>query len=348
MSSKWRKLTVAGVLGTVLLAGVHRARSEFVVYRLTQPGPHLSHIPLPSPQERVAYARRSDQFNRIWSARSQRDVAAELIPYLQDPDEYLRIRAARALGLLESPAAEAPLAARIKEMQPDTPWEAVELVKLQLALGRIRARNLRGEARVTRVIQSVGLSLPDLGRVTERINGPQRSASSTGTPGYAVVQDVVELLYAMAKRGEDIRPVTARLTLTPAQQLTLQGAPMPLEQEITLFLDYLSQLSVLNGDHRVVEERLLGLGSKAKERIIQRLDEMRRHPEQYRQPGSYAVLFRLAVETGDPRIPGLVQLFERHAHPDIRYDAEQTLKSIERRKREREELERLSASQPTP
>jgi HEAT repeat protein len=350
MNSKPRRIAVAVMLGVALLAGIDRVRSEIVLFRLTQGASHSPDFPRPSLQERIAYARRANQFDRIWSARGQRDVTAELVPFLQDPDDYLRRRAARSLGLLESPAAVAPLEAALRSprLRTNGPLGALEHTQLQLALGRIRSRGVHGTARVTAVAGSVGLSLSDLARLSQKINGPERSAHLSGTPGDLVIQEIVELLYMLAKRNEDISPVTARLTLTPGQQLTLQGAVLPPEQEIRLYLDYLSQRSVLNGDERVVEQRLLALGPQATELILQRLGEMWRHPEQYRQPRSYKLVFGLAQETRDPRVRPLLEQFRQSMNPRIRHYAELALQSIERRERERQELERLSASEPTP
>jgi hypothetical protein len=92
MKSRNRVLKVAvAIVGLVaVLAGASWVRSEFMLRTLTHSenarrGPRLT------AQERKDRQQRNRRFDNLWLAHRQRDVSAELLPFVQDPSERLRL-----------------------------------------------------------------------------------------------------------------------------------------------------------------------------------------------------------------------------------------------------------------
>jgi len=242
---KTKKLAAAAALLGVIVTGALWTRSEMKVRAYTQQSEEHGDRSVLPPEQRAAAILRGRKFERIWSERNQRNVTAELIPFLDDPLDSLRLQAVQALSELEDPQAEAPLQALLDKIQQAksqsqrAPVAGVPEVNLRLALGRIRSRDLKGEKRITSMAQSVGLSLEELARVSQQTNsngGSQMPESS----GDQIVESIVDTLHSMAKRGEDVSSIANRLALNPAQARKVKAASLPSDQEVTAILDYLS------------------------------------------------------------------------------------------------------------
>jgi uncharacterized protein YigA (DUF484 family) len=328
------QLAIISLLGIVVVASAAQLRRQWVVGRLMHTRERSSGTLFRSRTEVDAWKQRYRQFCNLWLARHQRDITAELLPFLDEPGPVtLRERAARALGRLENPVVEATLAARLQQMQQNAEavrHKQIPVHTLQLALGRLRSRHQRGAARVEAVARSVGLSIADLSLLSQRVNDPRARDHAAGSPGGEIIKEVVDLLYAMGKRGENIQPFAARLVLTPAQQVKLRAAMLPLDQEITVILDYGAQLSVVRGeDEELAEHHLVGLGPRATEHIIQRLRAFTSQRHQYGERG-YVTLFRAANLTGDRRAIPLLKQLEEDPDAELRYFAQQARQALER------------------
>lgn len=310
-------------------AVVQRVRSDWTVGRLVR-ARERSSTPFRNRAERDAWRQQYRRFCNLWLERHQRDITADLLPCLEEPGPVvLRERAARALGRLESPAAEAPLAALLQRVQRSdrTEEEAVPIHTVELALARIRSRAQPVAARVEALARSVGLSTSDLSLLSQRVNDSRSDAA--GTPGYETIEEVVDLLYSLGKRGADIHPLTERLVLSPAQQVKLKAASLPLEQEVTLLLNHLSNVSVLKGDDYVLMHHLVGLGPIASQLLIQRLDEMWHQPSRYPQPRGHKVLFRAVALTADEEAVPVLRQFGRHPNQYISAQARIAIQDIQ-------------------
>ena len=332
MNSKKRKLNIvtlitATAVGISLFVGISRVRREVTLESLTQ-GQQTFHnhnegASYGSSGER-GWINRQWRFARLWMARRERDVAKEMLPYLKDPDEGLRTRAVRALGRLEAPLAEAPLQKMLEQVQaaarqkpPINPPHPVPEVTLQLALGRIRSRGLKGQAKLEVVAKNVGLSYNEVLQLARKFhvkikdkNAAVRQAVAA-SPGYEIIKEFVDVLYTMGKRGEDIQVLnTEPLAGAPVHRLLLKAATLPPEKEIEQALDYACQ----PGGGSYVQSYLVDLGPRATEMMIERLQHMLKHPELYRKGvpygSGYVDLFRAAAQTGDPRMIPLLKQFE--------------------------------------
>lgn len=340
--SKQVKITVAAVLAAALLVAGNRMYGEFVLGGLARTENARRKMPFRTRQERKAWLERSDRFAALALARRQRDVASELLPFLQDPAEPLRLRAVKLLGRLESAQAEASLEALAnrlkgpgasvarKHADSSRVSEAVReesmFPTLDLALARIRARNLNGWTKVQALAKSVGLSFDEVVRLSHKVNDPVEGKYASGSAGYEIVDEMVDMLYQMGKRGEDIRPVANRLTLRPAQKVKLQAASLPLEQEITLILNYLSQVKMVGGSEFDLAEHLSASGAPASNAVIRRIRDALQRSEQRLQDSTVSaagcsILFRFANRADDTRAIPLLKQFEKKFKDDFVRDS---------------------------
>jgi hypothetical protein len=320
-ADKKRKLAAIAVASVVvLITGVNWIHSEAEMSRKLEPlmqsaGEHLS-VGFRSGEEQAAFERRRLAFESMWKARDERDVAAELLPFLSDPSENLRVRAVRALGHLESAQAEAPLQALLdksgKARGPQ--YEAVRgvaSVTLRLALGRIRSREQKGEPRIAALAKSVGLTPAELVGLSQRINSRQ-GRYDAGSAADQIVEEIVDALYAMIKRGDNVSGVVKRLTLNPAQRVKLETAALPPEQEVEMLLDYLEQREIVTGDEMELGKHLSGMGPQAANQVLARLEQMQQQPKQIKGRG-YSVLFDAVAEMKGPEALPLLRRFEQNS-----------------------------------
>jgi hypothetical protein len=340
---------------------------------------HINVKPL-SPEEQKAYDKRYERVCAIWLARHQRDVAAELLPFLYDEVPLLRLRVVAALGKLESAVAEQPLQealvavlrhnvarleAKLKTLEtnkksdiPDRgidtsavetslrreietareklaefepaesapPIKNAELLRelpeftLRLALARIRSRNLKGQAKIDALCAGMGTTWQEVRQFSVKIYGPKSSGYELQSPQGVMVSVIVDVLYHMGKKGENIEPFEQALTLSNAQRTKLKAATVSTEEEIKLILDYVAQVKInKEEDHALAVSHLLGLGKQIETPLFERLTYLRTHlPENQietvhgkRIGAGYISLFRAARNTGNPRFVPLLQAFER-------------------------------------
>jgi len=135
----------------------------------------------------------------------------------------------------------------------------------------------------------------------------------------------------MGKRGEAVRPLAARLALNRAQQMKLQAAAMPTDQEVGFLLDYEARLPVVrSSDERLAREHIVGLGTPAREAVFRRISDIVDHPEQYDDNWvGCATLFRCAGAARDMRVLPLLEHIEQQRHGRLRYYARQSREALE-------------------
>lgn len=269
-------------------------------------------------QERIEYAKRRELFEQLLRSRHQRDVSVDLAALLNDPvtkdlAPNLRVRVVRALGRLENPSVQSALVSASQETQgagAENKSDDALQMQSQLALGRTRGRDLQGSQKINALLGEAGLSFGDVARLSQKINSdPNRPVSIhyEGTPGYAALDETVDVLYEMGKNGEDIGSWQNQLTLRKAQELMLQGAALPEQQEIDLLLDHLGQVKVYTDGE--LAEHLIDVSPVASSSAaIERLKDLRDHPDKYREAACYA-FFRIPESLKDRRaIPVLKQV----------------------------------------
>ena len=323
MGRSWQFAGIAAVVVLSIVTLGH-IRSEVKLREFVQETAHGRPL---SAEKSVANNIRARDLYRIWIARTQRDVTYEIAPFLQDKDTTIRQSAARALGRLKSPDAENLLEQLLADEQNKSKENFIPDHTLKLALGRVRSRETKGVARLEAVAQSVGLSYGEVVQLSQKVNDPAQGRLDKETIGADVVEETVDLLYNMAKEGDDVRAWADRLTLDPAQKVELAGGFLPQNQEFELILNSFSKFDVVMADRGQLSNHFLNMGEAATEALLQRLEDMLMNPEQYRQTSveAYGKLFYLAAQTGDTRVLPLLEKFAVNPKPwpDIRDESQQ-------------------------
>lgn len=306
---------------------VQSARSAARLSSLLTPGAS-AHQHEYDPAKEPARKERAWKLYQLWLARHERNVTAEVLPFLQDEYAILRNNAARILGRLENPAAEPHLQKLLTAVQQKGARGLVSPVSL--ALARNRSRGLKGRVKVAAFAQGMGLSFDEAVLLTEKVRA---SRSMKGrTTGERIVKEMVDMLYMMGKRGEDIEALVEHLTLHPAQQVLLQAAGLPPDEEAKLIVDYLTKLNVVTlPDVELTQLYLPSLGSHATEAVVQRLEELKEGRVQLGNgyPG-WSNLFRAVEWSGDPRALALLKHFQKNGDsPWVRHYASQARRQME-------------------
>lgn len=330
---KQKPIVWLSCIALILCAGtlaMHKKHQEQVLEQLlpVQIAGHIADVDGGGPEELRKRTRNKWRYLRVWFGRDQHDVSGEITEFLDPSDTQLAVRASRALARLERPGAESAL----KETQQHlTPFKKQFLeIPLRSALARIQTRQLRGSTRIEAVSRDFDLSLNGLAELSRRVNAPK--AMLGGTKGAQILEEIVDLLYSMADRGENIDRIVQRLTLHPAHMTRLRAAPLPVKQEAQMILDYLSQVEMQTGpDNDLANVYLIELGPQVNDVIVKALEDVARHPEKYsgRKPNpsypgshfeqqSYRSIFEAAASSGDERTVPLFQQIEGAKQPHLR------------------------------
>lgn len=342
----WSAAFIAALV-TTSLSSANCAQNKFKFIEPTLHS-HCNDRPLTLPQDSETRAR-FQHFESVWKTRKEKNVVPLLVPFLSDPFPALRVRAVRALGELENPTAQPALQALLERIEAaDKNHESrpvdIPLVTLSLALGRIASRGMKGKAKISTVLKRVGLTWETFVQLSKKVNGTQRFGSIDGEPaGDEIVNTVVDLLYAMGKRGENAQALAKELTLTPSQKVIVEVAGLPEDQEIQVVLDHLVNVYVVTSDDTLLSQHLARLGPKAVLALLQRLEDMKQNPKKYSglepdpsYPGAflehmgYVNLFDAAVKTQDPRMIPTLKYFEQNAQGRVRTKARMMREIIER------------------
>lgn len=330
----WKIIGALLVLPSVV--GADWARSQWTIRPFVQAQGGIEDRGSSIPQDHVTAARLR-RFDLIWQSRNKHNVTTQIVPFLHDPFQPLRERAVRCLGQLETPQGQAPLRALLSRMQKgDAQFkpDGVSVLALQLALGRINSRNARGQAKIVKAVEEVGLSWRDLVRLPSQINALP-PAERSETKGDEVMRSVVDVLCLMADRGEDTSLLAKELRLRPAQQVQVQAAGLPTDQEVNLILDSFRKFKVSIDSDQLVS-RLLDLKPRSSDLIVARMQDIRKHPQRYRQTSveSLGLLFRTAARMDDLRVLPLLKQFEKEPKPwpDLRAESQVAQQIIESRR----------------
>jgi hypothetical protein len=297
---------------------------------------------LPS-EEREAYILRYAKFAKLRQAKRQQDITRDLIALMADPVQVLRIHAARELGRLECTAAEPQLAklathadrkiqkikniAEAREASSQMDYDRLQAIPfptLQLALGRIRARNLKGRAKIDALCQSVNLTFTDVVKLSQKVNSDNSMErwQACGSMGQEIVDEVVDLLYAMRKHGENVDSEVAQLKLNSAQDVQLRGALLPNEKEVELIITYLSQRNRVSGsDDQLATYHLASLGGHVAPLLNRFMNELADHPEKFQDKYGCGPLIIVAGNLHDESSLPIVKRLEKLSIPFVRDSA---------------------------
>lgn len=338
-----RLLAFVGCLALLMGASQHIQSQKRLGVLLQNRGDAMP--PSYDPQQLDARNKRAWKLYQVWRERTTRDVATEIAPYLQDEDRLIREDAARALSRLKNKTAErilmqvqqqqnakqkgAPNKQEVVGGDRNSADGQIASPTLKLALGRIQSRDLKGRAKVEAIANSVGLSFAEVARLSATVNEWGKQSVMAGTEGNEIVQELVDVLYQMGKDGEDIASLTKQMTLNPTQVVKLQGATLPVEQELKLIIDHvLSQKKVGITEEEFGATYLPSLGQPATEAIIASLDAVKQRRAEFERAG-LVTLMRAAALTNDSRALSLLKEFGNNPDPKVSYYAIQAREAME-------------------
>ena len=281
---------------------------------------------------------RAQQFGQLWLARRKTQVAPQLVKMLADePTLALRRNLVIALGRLEDPLAEKPLRQLLQRARnhPTLQRDQVEPFRIQLALGRINARNLTGRAKLDTVARSVGKNWASLQQDAKRLRVQLHDRvgiyEAQQSHDYFIVKEFYDVLYRMGKRGENIRALGAYdLVLWPQEKPLLFASELSDKEESRFWIKRASP----PGEVGLYPEHLLDLGPQVPDELLEAtktaLSTAKRDVSsvQNRKIVGLRSLFIADVATGDKRFLPLLRAFADVPDNDVRFYAAHAVRRL--------------------
>ena len=282
---------------------------------------------------------RAQRFAELWVARRTREVAPQLVKMLkEEPTVELRRALVTGLGRLEDPQAEKPLQLLLKQRLKDTTSrrDQIEPFRIQLAIGRIRARNLKGKARLDIIARAVGKNWAslqqDAKRLRLRLQDRLGIYEAQKSDDRFIIEEFYDVLYRMGKRGENIRGLGAyNLILWPQQKPLLSASALSDKEESRFWIQRALPPSSLG----LYPSHLLDLGPQVKDELLQAmktaLATVKRDPTTAKDKNIVGLrsLFIAAVATGDKRFIPLLRAFDAVPDNDVRFYASHAIQRLE-------------------
>ena len=213
-------------------------------------------MPYHTPQEKKAYENRARQFGRLWLARRKKNVTPQLLQMLdKEPTPGLRQAIVIALGRIEDPQATKPLQNLLVKANAQQPGHiaspsAISLrddippYQIKLALGRIRARDLKGTAKLNAVAKTVGTTWPALKQTAAQLKAKMRVPTGIyevkDSKQRFILEEFYDVLYRMGKHGEDIQRMGAMDLAIWSTDLQDQAASQFAQEQGKIFTASLS------------------------------------------------------------------------------------------------------------
>jgi hypothetical protein len=250
---------------------------------------------------------------RLWrinkTLRGQKMVQA-VRPYLTHSLYGLRIHAVWTLGASENPAATPILSELTADSSRRDGIARPPKDLLQLTLARIRSRNLKGKARVDAVARGMGSSWTGIVQMSHTAT-TRRVFPRPNRHEILILNEFVNLLGSMAKKGKNIKPLAQSLRLGAAQKVRLETFSLPPSAKVKRILDSLSENDVFNDPFFELNDAVLEEGRAGTDIVFARLNYMRQHSEIYGSSHyAYAYILRLAAQTGEERMFNLFRQIE--------------------------------------
>ena len=322
----WEILSVVVAIACLMgvMQHIYSVQKVEVLLRYESPG-----IPRAfDPGKLAARNQHARELYNIWQARNQRDVTKDVKKFLKDDYREVQGSAVRVLARLGTSAAETAISEYIETTQKELYPSGYVPFSLRMALGRAQARDFKGRAKVAAVARSAGLSFDEIVMLSARIHTTIKS-EVWGTDGYAIMQQMIDLLTDMGKQGENIKPIVNQLTLNPAQQVQLKATSLPIAERTQMIVDYIAGLDVVTGDTNLLKQCLLNeTDSVTTDILVQKLQDIYAGRGKVGRSG-YIEIFRTAEKTGDARVYQLLEAFENNPDSRIRGYALQSRMTME-------------------
>ena len=303
-----------------------------------------------------------------WHSRTQKDVTPRLLELSNDSDANIRERAVRLLGRLEAPDALPVLQQKLQTVErartkpyvsgqgsyQDAP-EYVPIEVLQLAIGRIESRPLQGRAKLDKMLEAVQFMSPsqhpkslvwaDVVEFSRRANVVQGEEHLRfGSPARRVFDEVVDVFHSEKQAGHDMTGLQRQLFLSEAQQMFLDTANLPLEEQIRRVTEFGLQIKNYGVEEaRLITDYLLSLPPQiVRTEVNQKLADVLAHPQNYptmsevRFGNKYATgllpIWNVVSVIGDEKTKVLLQEFVRNFDtPWIGGEATEALKHLNKK-----------------
>lgn len=270
------------------------------------------------PAKEPARKARAWRLYKLWLMRGKRDVTAQVVPFLRDEYRPLRLNAVCILGRTESRVATSHLQQLQAAAQQKKTILSVDVISLRIATARNSTRGLKGQTKFAAFAKELGLSVEEMALLSKQLHAERLKGRGTGSRGEKIVKEMVDMLYTMSKKGQNIQPLVNRLTLLPAQKVLLQGARLPPAEEAKRIVEYLSNLNTVTpSDEEAVNLYLPCLGTYGTQAVVQRLSRTKGGRVQLGKEGRSALIDALRWNN-DTRSLTLLATLKKSDDPWVR------------------------------
>lgn len=157
------------------------------------------------------------------------------------------------------------------------PDKDVPELTFRLALGRAKSHELKGQARLEAIAQSVGLSFEEVRGLARKLktditsDNPRMRQAARYSPQFDLIMSFVTVLRDMTKKGVNVQELgSADFAIGPGLAARLRGAGMTPQQKAKEILDRAVQDDKAPFD----EFYYIQLGPAAAEMLIERLQQI--------------------------------------------------------------------------
>ena len=292
-------------------------------------GASSSHERAVSPYSSAQEYRQSDAelkvLRGLWLQRRQRNIAPRVRSFVLKHPPVVQFRAARVLGHLED-AASLPALQQLRRGQPRSgkgKEQGLFFPRLDIAVGKISARHLRGGAKLERISREIGLSWADVAALSTYIShdtgnsGPSHGPRDHTARAGDVMDEMLDVLAKMARDGDDPSRYAQQMSLDAAQRLYLRASAMEDAKGLPLLLEHLTRSRIIGTSLLWLEGRVIQAEPKALSRALQtQLRKMNQFQSRYPYPSGYDVMCKICVATLDRSCLPLLE--KLRGHPDRR------------------------------
>jgi hypothetical protein len=313
-------------------------------------------LPFSTVQEQQAFTTRAKRFAKLWLSRRQQNVVPQLLAMLSaESSPQLREHIVVALGRIEDrkvlptldkvyAKAKTQRAGQVTSSNQVQWRDNISLARIQLARGRIQARQMNGLAKLNRIAREVGTDWLGIQRIASRLRTQMRDSrtlyQALKSDELIIIEEFHDVLYRMGKRGEDIRKLGAfnlQLwsngnkvpdVLHSSSQTLLSTSSMSDQQEVAFWLNRAMPPNKGGFD----PGHFLDLGPTAKLQLFAYMRNLLRkaqtQPETFTYTRSYRAALQAAAETGDQRYLPLLQQLSKTKDRWVQRYARQSLRQL--------------------
>ncbi len=291
------------------------------------------------PDDRVQRNAELKVLYSLWLQRRQRNIAPRVRGFVLKHPSAVQFRAARMLGYLEDAAALPALEQLRHELSRSATGNEQRrfFPQLDIAIGKISARRLRGRSKLERISREIGLSWADVAALSGHIDtsGHIPGISDHALRASNVIEEMLDVLAQMVREGDDPAPYAQQMSLNDTQRLYLRAAAMEDAKGIPLLLEQLTQSENIGGSLLWLEGRVVQSEPRALSRALRsQLEKMNQFRNRYPYSSGYSMMCRICMATLDRScLPVLLKLRE-HPDPTVRKYAISAIFNLKRGSRQ--------------